>query len=172
MVFAGLLACICALPSLPASARTDWDPDDVTGPFDLRRVEAHFSSPTSLSITVSFHDGFRVGALPWRPLRNQDGVLQQGMFVDVTGVDGYFLRRAGGRVAFIYGDFGSSCGASFPSGCERGVVTRPSPDVLQVSIDLPGPWAQTVTVETYSDDGRVSDSSAHLFLGPPPDAHV
>jgi hypothetical protein len=168
MVFAALLACIFALTPLPASARTDWDPDDVAGPFDLRRVEVHFASPTSLSIRVSFHDGFSVGALPWSPDFGTDGVLQQGVLVDVTGVDGYFLRRAGRRVAFIYGDFGSSCGASYPDGCERGVVTRPSPDVLQVTMDTPGPWEYSVRVETYSDDGRVSDMSADLKLGLPP----
>jgi hypothetical protein len=66
-VLAGLLAFICALTPTPASALSDWDPDDVAGPFDLRWVGADFTSSTSLTIVVSLYDGFLVEALPCRP---------------------------------------------------------------------------------------------------------
>jgi hypothetical protein len=87
--------------------------------------------------------------------------------VSLTGV---FLRRAGGRIAFLWGDFGSSCRASYPTGCERGVVTRSSPNVLRVTIDTQradhGEF--TLQVDTFWRDGRVRDSSAGLPLGLPP----
>jgi hypothetical protein len=87
-----------------------------------------------------------------------------------VSLTGYFLRRANGRVAFIWGDLGSSCGSDYPDACHRGVVTQPSPNVLRVTIDTQqgDPGEFTVQVGTFWEEGRVRDRSAKLALGLPP----
>ena len=132
---------ITALPT-PASAAGRWDPEDVTGPFDLRWVGADYTSSTSLAFIVSFYEGFEVSELPWRPRGGPARGIAAGVevFIEIdspniwAGFSGYLLRRAEGRVAFIYGDLGSACGADFPNSCGRGTVKRIGPNVVRVVI--------------------------------------
>ena len=79
-----------ALPS-PAAATSDWDPNDVKGPFDLRRAEATYSAEGDLRIKVSFYDGFTPSALPTQG----DGPFQAPSRIHVRLTDfleGWFLR--------------------------------------------------------------------------------
>lgn len=165
MLFVGLVVCVCVLTPTSASALSDWDPDDVAGPFDLRWVGADFTSSTSLTIVVSFYDGFRVEALPWKPW------LERQVHVELGRVtEGYFARRAGGRIAFIWGNFRTNCGGTYPASCNRGIVTRPSPDVLRVTIDTreSAQWKYIVGVSTTSGPARGGDRSKYLRLGQAP----
>jgi hypothetical protein len=175
MVIAGLVGCVCALTPLPASALTDWDPDDVAGPFDLRRVEAEFDSPMALTIVVSFHDGFRTGALHRTPFVPFEGVQVELQSFEGSPVStGFFLRRAGGKVVFIWGDYGSTCGGvDYPHYCNRGLVRRLSRNVLSVTIDPRRTDALEFTVYaettwTTADDVTVTDRTDELALGFPP----
>jgi hypothetical protein len=105
-----------------AGAGGVWDPDDVTGRFDLRWVGAAYTSTGELHLSVSFHDGFKRRFLP-----RQIDERHSHVSVGLGTVDGWFLRQHG-RIVFIWGDFGSSC-------CERAGVRRPSSKVLSVVFD-------------------------------------
>ncbi len=99
-------------------------------------------SSTSLTFVVSFYDGFRVAALPWRHRAGHGVAITMGIG------EGYLERRTGGRIVFFWGDLGSSCGADYPRSCNRGIVMRPSADVVRVTIDTRDgdPWDVTVHV--------------------------
>jgi hypothetical protein len=163
---------MCALSSSPATAGSAWDPDDVSGPLDVRWVGAGFASPHELNIIVSFYDDFRVGALT----TIHSG--QKGVVVNLQEfATGFFVRRPGGRIIFVWGDLGSSCGGwNFPWHCERGVVTRISANVLRVTI-VPefdnSPW--NIGVETFwrlpnGAGSEERDRTTRLALGFPPEA--
>ena len=107
---------------LTAGASGVWDPDDVTGRFDLRWVGATYTSTGEIHLTVSFHDGFKRRFLP-RGIDDRYSHVSVGLGT----VDGWFLRRPG-RIVFIWGDFGSSC-------CERAPVRQPTSNVLSVVFD-------------------------------------
>jgi hypothetical protein len=114
----------------PVNAASDFDPDDVEGPLDLRWIGAWFTHDDEFRVTISFYDGFRVSALPkvrrhWLHGRGQ-------VWVDITSaISGTYVRRHGG-IVFFYGDFGSACGLAFPRGCAQARVTRSSDNVLNV----------------------------------------
>lgn len=102
-----------------------WDPNDVKGRFDLRWVGAAYTSTGEIHLSVSFYDGF-----DWRLLPTDPTDLDSNVNVWLSGaLNGYFLRRPGGRLVFLWGDFGSSCCAP------KARVTRPSSDVLSVVFD-------------------------------------
>ena len=164
----GLL--MCALSSIPATAESAWDPDDVAGPLDVRWVGASFASPTELKIVVSFYDGFRVEALGRFTYSNRRVQVELQDYAT-----GYFVRRPSGRIAFVWGDFASGCGAVFQY-CNKGVVTRPSANVLQVTI-VPSfdalPWNIHVKTFWHAPDGTgavQADRASTLALGFPPEA--
>jgi hypothetical protein len=160
-VVALLLAISMLAVPYPASAAGPWDPDDVRGPFDLRWVGAGYMSSTSLAFFVSFYEGFEVSELPWRPRGSPGpGRLVAAVLVTVdvaapnmwASFQGYLLRRAGDRIAFAYGDLGSSCGADFPHSCDRGTVKQLGPNLIRVTIDdLLGEQSEgfTLSVETF-----------------------
>lgn len=108
-------------------ARADsgvWDPDDVTGRFDLRWVGATYTAAGEIHLSVSFYDGFERRFLP-RSVSDRYSHVK----VHLSGaLQGWFVRRPGGRIAFVWGDFGSNC-------CERARVRRPSSNVLSVVFD-------------------------------------
>jgi hypothetical protein len=102
-----------------------WDPNDVAGRFDLRWVGAAYTSEGEIHLSVSFYDGFERRRLPRDPTDSRSNVR-----INLSGaLNGYFLRRPGGRIIFLWGDFGSSCCAP------RGRVRQPLPNVLSVTID-------------------------------------
>ena len=147
VVIVALVALTSLAAPIPASAAGDWDPDDVPGPFDIRWIGADFTSSTSMAFIVSFYEGFETDALPWRPAYEAEVLVHLQ-----DAISGRLVRRAGGRVAFLWGDLGSSCGASWPSGCSRGIVTFLSPRAVRVVIDTtqsePG-WPFNVSVESH-----------------------
>lgn len=108
--------------TVAAGASGVWDPDDVTGRFDLRWVGAVYTSTGEIHLSVSFHDGFKPRFLP-RQIDDRYSHVSVGLGT----VDGWFLRQHG-RIVFIWGDFGSSC-------CERAGVRRPASNVLSVVFD-------------------------------------
>jgi hypothetical protein len=100
-----------------------WDPDDVTGRFDLRWIGAAYTSTGEIHLSVSFYDEFKRRFLP-----REISSLYSHVSVGLSGaLDGWFLRQHG-RIVFIWGDFGSSC-------CERARVRRPSSNALSVVFD-------------------------------------
>jgi hypothetical protein len=103
-------------------ASGDWDPDDVTGRFDLRWVGAAYTSTGEIHLSFSFYDGFKRRFLP-REIDDRYSHVSVGLGT----VDGWFLRQHG-RIVFIWGDFGSSC-------CERARVRQPSSNALSVVFD-------------------------------------
>jgi hypothetical protein len=114
----------------PASAASDFDPDDVVGPLDLRWVGAWLTQGDEFRITIAFYDGFRVSALP--KVRHGRLLGRSRVSVDLTGfITGLYVRRHG-KVVFLYGDLGSNCGLDFPRGCLRARVTRSSENILDV----------------------------------------
>jgi hypothetical protein len=124
-----VLAMILAITG-PVNAASDFDPDDVEGRLDLRWVGAWLTQDGKFRVTISFYDGFRVSALP----KVRHGRLRgRGrVSVDLTGpITGLYVRRHG-KIVFLYGDFGSSCGLDFPRGCSRARVRRSSDNVLKV----------------------------------------
>jgi hypothetical protein len=155
--------------ALPASAASDWDPDDVEGPLDLRWLGAWFVPDDHIRITVSFYDGFRLSALS----HGRD--VEHGLRVRLTGsIAGVFQRRHG-RIVFFYGDFASGCGAAFPKACWRARVTRPSANILKVRFrvvrDPPNPTYEVQAFTALMRHGDVvRDTTGTLDLGMPPDA--
>jgi hypothetical protein len=154
-----------------ASAASDFDPDDVEGPLDLRWVGAWFTHDGGFRVTIAFYDGFRVSALP--KLRN-GGLRGKGqVLVDLTGfITGLYVRRQG-KILFLYGDFGSNCGLDFARGCLRARVTRSSDNVLKVrdpvfcdGADL----SYEVRARTHleREDTALRDWTGTLNLGVPP----
>ncbi len=121
-----LILSLVIVPS-PAIAGSDWDPDDVEGPFDIRWYGAAFTSSGDVHLTLSFYDDFRHAALPWTARTDLN------VRVEIQPVaTGYLLRRAHGRIVFSWGDYGSNC-------CERAPVTRLAPGILDITFD-PGPY--------------------------------
>ena len=104
------------------NAASDFDPDDVQGPLDLRWVGAWLTQDGEFRITIAFYDGFRVSALP--TVRHSRLRGRGQVSVDLAGyITGLYVRRHG-RIVFLNGDFGSSCGLDFPRGCLRAQVRR------------------------------------------------
>ena len=108
--------------AITAGAGGVWDPDDVTGRFDLRWLGAAYTSTGEIHLSVAFHDEFKRRYLP-RKIDDRYSHVSVGLGT----VDGWFLRQHG-RIVFIWGDFGSSC-------CERAGVRRPASNVLSVVFD-------------------------------------
>jgi hypothetical protein len=106
-----------------ARASGVWDPDDVTGRFDLRWVGAAYTSTGEIHLSVSFHDEFKRRFLP-REINSLYSHVSVGLS---SALDGMFLRQHG-RIVFIWGDFASSC-------CERALVRRLSSNALSVVFD-------------------------------------
>jgi hypothetical protein len=74
-----------------------WDPDDMTGRFDLRWVGAAYTSNDEIHLSVAFHDGFKRRFLP----REIDDRLSH-VSVELSGyLEGWFLRQHG-RIVFIW----------------------------------------------------------------------
>lgn len=103
-----------------AGASGVWDPDDVTGRFDLRWVGAAYTSTGEIHLSFSFYDGFKRRFLP-REIDDRYSHVSVGLGT----VDGWFLRQHG-RIVFIWGDFGSS------ACCGRAQASRPSSNTLSV----------------------------------------
>lgn len=101
-----------------------WDPNDVDGRFDFRWVGAAYTAAGDIHLSVSFYDDFRPRLLPRFPHYEESnaGVRLSG------ALSGYFMRGSGGRIVFIWGDFGSGC-------CERDVASQPSSQVISVTFD-------------------------------------
>ena len=78
----------------PVNAASDFDPDDVEGPLDLRWVGAWFTQDGQFHVTISFYEGFRVSALP--KVRNGRLRGRGHVFVDLTEfISGVYVRRHG-----------------------------------------------------------------------------
>ena len=78
----------------PANAASDFDPDDVEGPLDLRWVGAWLTQDGEFRITIAFYDGFRVSALP--TVRHSSLRGRGQVSVDLTGyITGLYVRRHG-----------------------------------------------------------------------------
>jgi hypothetical protein len=167
---------ICALSATPSTAESAWDPDDVSGPLDVRWVGASFASPTQLNIIVSFYDGFRVEALRTIHFGGQSSAWVY--LQDKEESQGVFIRRPGGRIIFVWGNLHNCGGNNFPQLCERGVVTRLSANVLRVVIDPSPvmfddhPWNIRVATVWRLPDGtgsRERDDTTAIALGYPPE---
>ena len=52
-----ILAVLAA--AAPAVAASAWDPNDVSGPLDIRWISARFLSGDRFALTLSFYDDFR-----------------------------------------------------------------------------------------------------------------
>jgi hypothetical protein len=110
--------------AVTAGASGVWDPDDVTGRFDLQWVGAAYTSSGEIHISVSFYDGFKRRFLP----KAIDYPPPSNVSVGLSGaLAGWFLRHHG-RIVFIWGDSGSTC-------CERAPVRQPSSNALSVVFD-------------------------------------
>ena len=156
----------------PVNAVSDFDADDVEGPLDLRWVGASLTQDGEFRVTISFYDGFRVSALP----KVRHGLLhgRGHVFVDLTEfISGTYVRRHG-KIVFLYGDFGSSCGADFPRSCLRARVRRSSDNVLNVrdavfcdGADLS--YEVRARTELKREDRTLKDWTGTLDLGVPPE---
>jgi hypothetical protein len=100
-----------------------WDPNDVTGRFDIKWIGAAYTSSGEIHLSVAFYDGFERRFLP-RDINDSYSHVEVGLS---GALNGWFHRRLG-RIVFTWGDFGSSC-------CERAPVRRPSSNVLSVVFD-------------------------------------
>ena len=146
-----------------AWAASDWDPNDVEGPFDIRWFGAVYTSTGEVHLGISFYDGFDPSSLPM-------GFDYHVSFVRVRlspALDGSFIRRPSGRIVFIWGDYASDC-------CALAPVSRPSPDVLSVVFD-PFSYVYGDTFyepralsSWYTDDGAHPDWTRALRIGRPP----
>ena len=169
VILATLVVLFGALSLAPtrAGASSVSDPNDVWGPFDVRRLQANYTPTAQLRIVITFYHGFRVRALP------NHVATDQGIYVGLQKTaTGYFVRRASGRIVLIWGDFGSSCGFD-QRNCNRDLVTRRSLDVFSVTIDpsLSDPFPYNIHLETFwhAASGRlVKDVTEHVSLGLPP----
>jgi hypothetical protein len=160
-----LVAIIVALVPVPAFAASDWDPDDVEGPLDLRWFGARFASDGEhVRFTISFHDGFRRSAIHSR----RDG---RGLWVHIAdNLDGYFTRHRDGRTVFLYGDLGSKCGF-VPQKCYRAPVRFPASDLVRVRFEVAVSSEHQLRAESLWEDERderITDRTGVLNLGSPP----
>jgi hypothetical protein len=165
------LAMILAITG-PVNAASDFDGNDVEGPLDLRWVGAWFTQDGEFRVTISFYDDFRVSALP----KVGRGFIRGSgeVWVDLTDfISGVYGRRHG-KIVFLYGDFGSSCGLDFPRGCLRARVRRSSDNVLDVrdavfcdGADLS--YEVRARTELKREDRTLRDRTGTLDLGVPPE---
>lgn len=144
----------------PAVAASDWDPNDVEGPLDLRWVGATFTSNGDLRLVVSFYSGFMSSALrgPGRGVRVRMAAVQSGTVI------GYFRHRRDGSIVFRYGDGASRGGL----GCidETAPVVRPSVNVLRVAVPIiDGRYRVHVTSRWILDADPILDRTERLDLG-------
>ncbi|MGZ8578254.1 MAG: hypothetical protein ACXWWX_01850 [Actinomycetota bacterium] len=151
-----------------ASAGEVWDPDDVTGPLDIRSLGARFVlDDDTTRVTISFYDGFRISALPalrrghFYPGQRGKGRLGVGL---TNSYAGYFMRREDGRPIFVYGDWGSDCcwivQAKHPS---RGVLRVTFPTIRE-AVDLSYEvWGWSRWKKAHEDQ------TATIELGVPPE---
>ena len=159
---AGLVLALLVVAAGPASALSDWDPDDVRGPLDLRRIGAILTSDDDLRLRVSFHDGFSPRALQGP---NRGVHVELARFHGTEFLTGDFIRRRDGRIVFRYGD-GAQWGGL---GCidETARVRRPSTNLLRVAFPIIGAtYRVRATSKWVNNTGRtIKDGTGRLRLG-------
>lgn len=160
----GLLVVAAVLvSSAPAFAASDWDPDDVDGPLDMKWIGARFIPDDRFRLTISFYDDFRPSAIPLRHGKRNSVTVT---FTDF--LNGFFFRRQNERIMLFYGDFGSDC-------CAKAPVRQPSANVLRVTFPtIHDPADLTYEVRarsTWQHEGETfRDRTGWLRLGRPPQA--
>jgi hypothetical protein len=157
-----LLILIVMAAAAPAHAASDWDPDEVEGPLDLRWIGARFAPHGQFVLAISFYDDFDPRAIPRRK------TLERGVSLEFYAfMDGVLFRRTDGRIALFYGDFGSTC-------CNRAVAQQPSPGVLRFvfpTIDENLSYrVRASSTWRGSDREIVLDRTGILRLGAPPES--
>jgi hypothetical protein len=154
------VAASIVLTAAPAIAGSDWDPDDVEGPFDLRWVGATFTADGRFVLEISFYEGFDARVIPHARMDRREVRVEMSEFLD-----GYLKRRGDGRIVLVWGDMGSSC-------CWRDRVRFPSPNEIRVAlpiIDDDVPYrVQAITTWTDRQDRRIRDRTGIVRLGDPP----
>lgn len=157
-----LLAVLAVMATAaPAHAASDWDPDDVESPLDLRWIGARFAPNGQFVLAISFYDDFDPRAIPRRK------TFRRGVsFEFYAYMDGLLFRRSDGRIVLIYGDFASNC-------CLRAADRQPSTNVLRfefATIDENLPYRVRAFSNWRSEDREVvRDRTGVLRLGVPPD---
>ena len=155
-----LALAVLFLTAVPAGAASDWDPNDVDGPLDLRWIGASFSD-NYLRLTVSFYDAFRPSALrgPYRGVR-----VQLAWFHGTEFMSGAFIRQRDGHIVFRYGDGGQLGGMGCIDKTAR--VRRPSPNVLTVAFPIIGAtYRVRATSKWVNARETVKDRTGWLRLG-------
>ena len=150
----------------PAHAGSVWDPEDVTGPLEIRWLGATFQADDTMRVTVSFYDDFQASALP--TLRGNGDRERGEIRVRLTEfLEGYFAHRQDGQLVFVWGDFGSSC-------CNVTRARSSSADVLRVTFatlhDDADPTFEVRAESHWKIRGNlVRDRTGTIDLGQPPE---
>jgi hypothetical protein len=149
---------------LPAFAESDRDPNDVDGPFDVRRITANFRfrGHAQLLLVVAFFADFDAGELP----RRREAVEGEwDVLANMTrNFRGFFFRRGRFDTVFTYGDFGSGSKC-----CFEAPVRGTSHHTLKVVVRHLPTTRFRVSADTYWPQGGViHDRSGTLSLGRPP----
>jgi hypothetical protein len=154
----------------PASAGSAWDPNDPTGPLDIRCLGATFVTAGDTSrLTISFYDSFRTSALPtmvrgdYYPTFHGRGALS---IVLTDFYVGFVAHRKDGGLIFVYADWGSIC-------CYIAHVRTPSARVLRVTFptirDGADPTYDVRAESTWKPHGDLfRDRTRTIHLGLPP----
>jgi hypothetical protein len=154
----------------PASAGSAWDPNDTTGPLDIRWLGAKFTAAGNTSrLTISFYDSFRTSALPTMVRRGYYPTFRGRGALSIILTDyyvGFVAHRHDGRLIFVYADWGSDC-------CDIARVRTPSAHVLRVTFptirDPADPTYGVRAESTWKLHGDVfRDRTRTIHLGLPP----
>jgi hypothetical protein len=142
----------------PAKADSDWDPDDVSGRFDLRWIGAIYRDEDTVSLTVSFYPGFRIADLP-----GGRDPISPGVWFDIDAFMTGWFSRSDGTVRFRYGDTASAC-------CQVRHVRVVTPTVLRVVFPVVDEGDPGISIRGHSRWGRARgphDWTGRLRLPPP-----
>jgi hypothetical protein len=154
----------------PASARSAWDPNDTTGPLDIRWLGARFVTAGDTSrLTISFYDSFRTSALPTMVRMGYYPTFRGRGALSIVLTDyyvGFVAHRKDGGLIFVYADWGSVC-------CDIAHVRTPSARVLRVTFptirDPADPTYDVRAESTWKLHGDVfRDRTRTIHLGLPP----
>jgi hypothetical protein len=158
------------LLAAPASAEGVWDPNDATGPLDIRWLGAKFITAGDTSrLTITFYDGFRTSALPTIVRQRYYPTFRGRGALSVILTDffvGFVAHRHDGRLIFVYADWGSTC-------CGIAHVRTPSANMLRITFPtIRDPADPTYDVRAESKwklHGDVfRDRTRTIHLGLPP----
>jgi hypothetical protein len=163
LVTVAAVTSLVLLPT-PASAIGDWDPNDVSGPLDLRWIGGVYTPTGDIKLTLSFYDPVPDWRFPRTGAEWDHGVWVRRLPWDpCCGEFGFIFRARNGALRSIWDEVEPTIPQVVP-------VERLSARTFRVrfSPPHPGPYRLRALSVWPRGDGVIRDRTGAINLGPSP----